>query len=245
MDVKKIYNKKFLITYIGYILLIIATFTVAILSYLYIQSQWVYVLIFLLLFLLVLFSYRFKKRLYLIIHQSYIANIESDVMEPLDIPKYIEITYIQKKLYKDGFKLHYTDHQFVVLTKIVKDDQIRKVFQHYILYVAVLINDINASYYQEKVDQLINQIQFDSQTQDKKRIDRLLITQYKPIQTFNDQERDRINEIIFIKTDRHVVSTINVGILNEPKIALMLMSKSYQPSSYYEMHRSFILHSLK
>lgn len=245
MDVKKIYHKKFLTTYITYILLIIATFTVAILSYVYIQSQWVYVLIFSLLFMLVVMSYRFKKSLYLIIHQSYIQNIQADVIEPLELQDHVTMTAIQKKLLKEGFQLHYTDHDYVVLTKIEKDEHIRKVFQHHILYVSVMMFQDDGKYYQPKVDELINNIQFQSQTQDKKRIDRLLITQYKPVQTFNDQERERINEIIFIKTERHIVSTINVGILEQPHIALMLVSKTYQPSSYYDLHRQLIYTSLK
>jgi len=245
MDAKKTDHKQFLITYISYILLIIATLTVAILSYIYIQSQWTYLIIFSLLFLLVIISYRFKKRLYLIIHQSYLTNIRADVIEPLELTPAVDMIYIQRRLLKEGFKLHYTDQQYVVLTKIEKDDQIRKVFQHYILYVAVLLFHEESSFYQGKVDQLINQIQYDSQTQDKKRIDRLLITQYKPIKTFNDKAKDAINEIIFIKTDRHIVSTINVGLFESPKLALMLMSKTYQPSSYYDLHRKLILTSLQ
>ncbi len=245
MDAKKTHHKQFLITYISYILLIIATLTVAILSYIYIQSQWTYLIIFSLLFLLVVLSYRFKKRLYLIIHQSYLASIRADVIDPLELSSSVDMIYIQKRLLKEGFKLHYTDQHYVVLTKIEKDDHIRKVFQHHILYVSVLLFHEQSSFYQEKVDQLINQIQFDSQTQDKKRIDRLLITQYKPIKTFNEKAKDAINEIIFIKTDRHIVSTINVGIVENPKLALMLMSKTYQPSSYYDLHRKLILTSLQ
>ena len=245
MDVKRYYHKQFLFTYITFIVFILMVVTAAILSYVLIQSQWAYAIIFSLLFLLLFSSYRFKKRLYLIIHQSYLEHIRSDVIDPLEIPPQVDIEFIRKRLLKHGFKLHYTDHNYVVLIKIEKDDHIRKVFQHHILYVAVLLFHEQSSFYQEKVDQLINQIQYDSQTQDKKRIDRLLITQYKPIKTFNDKAKDAINEIIFIKTDRHIVSTINVGLVESPKLALMLMSKTYQPSSYYDLHRKLILTSLQ
>jgi hypothetical protein len=245
MDVKKIYHKKFLITYISYILLIVATATVAILSYAWISSQWVYLFIFSLLFMLVVMSYRFKKKMYLIIHQSYIENIQADVIDPIELSNDVNMITIQKKLIKEGFQLHYTDHHYVVLTKIEKDDHIRKVFQHHILYVSVIMFSDEGKYYQEHVDTVINNIQFHSQTQEKKRIDRLLITQYKPVTQFNDQERELINEIIFIKTDRHIVSTINIGIVEDPKIALMLVAKTYKPSSYYDVHRQLIYTSLK
>ena len=94
MDAKKTHHKQFLITYISYILLIIATLTVAILSYIYIQSQWTYLIIFSLLFLLVVLSYRFKKRLYLIIHQSYLASIRADVIDPLELSSSVDMIYI-------------------------------------------------------------------------------------------------------------------------------------------------------
>lgn len=245
MDVKKKYHKKFLKTYISYIVFIIATISVAILSYIFVQSEWSYVLIFSLLFLLLAMSYRFKKSLYLIIHESYIENIKEDVMDPIELNDQIDMVSIQRKLLKDGYDLTYTGNDYVLLTKIVKDAYIRKIFQHHILYVAMIAFDDKATFYQQKVDDIINEIQFKSQTEDKKRIDRLLISQYKPIKTFNDQERQRVNEIIFIKTDKHIVSTINIGIVESPHIALMLASKTYRPSSYYQLHIDTILSSLK
>ena len=196
-------------------------------------------------FLLLILSYRFKKKLYLIIHQNYIDQIRKDVIDPIDLKSSVTMVDIQKKLNKQGYQLHYTDQTFVVLIKIEKDQQIRKIFQHHILYVAVIHFDANNAYYQEKVDALINDIQFKSQTEDKKRIDRLLISQYKEIHTFDEKEKESINEIIFIKTDKHIVSTINIGIVENPKIALMLASKSYRPSSYYELHLNSIYESLK
>lgn len=245
MDVKKIYHKKFLTTYISYIFLIIATISVAILSYVFILYQWKYFIIFILLLGLLILSYRFKKSLYLIIHQSYIENIKADVIDPIELKDQLNMIQIQKKLHYEGYQLHYTGNQYVVLIKIEKDDMVRKIFQHHILYVAVIAFDTSVAYYQEKVDDLINEIQFKSQTIDKKRIDRLLISQYKPIYEFNDKERNDINEIIFIKTDKHLVSTINIGIIESPHLALMLASKNYRPSLYYQMHLDTIYRSLK
>lgn len=244
MDDKKEFSP-FLKYYILYIIFIIATVSVAILSYVFIQSQWVYLLIFSLMFFLLILSFRFKKKLYLIIHQNYIDQIRKDVIDPIDLKPTVTMVDIQKKLNKQGYQLYYTDQTFVVLTKIEKDIQIRKVFQHHILFVAVVHFDSNNAYYQEKVDVLINDIQFKSQTEDKKRIDRLLISQYKEVQVFDEKEKESINEIIFIKTDKHIVSTINVGIVNNPKIALMLAAKTYRPSSYYDLHLNSIFQSLQ
>lgn len=245
MDVKKKQHKQFLFTYISYILTIIATISVAILSYILFQSDWAYLIIFLLLLLLLFASYRFKKTLYLIIHRSYFEHIQEDVIDPIDLNPEIDVIDVQKQLLRHGYHLHYTGNQYVVLIKIVKDTQIRKIFQHHILHVAVILFDDKLTYYQTKVDDLINDIQFKSQTEDKKRIDRLLITQYKPVSEFTETERQAINDIIFIKTDKHIVSTINVGLLKAPPIALMLASKTYRPSTYYQMHLDEIYSALK
>ncbi|HBD74693.1 MAG TPA: hypothetical protein DC003_03900, partial [Acholeplasmataceae bacterium] len=71
------------------------------------------------------------------------------------------------------------------------------------------------------------------------------ISQYKEVQVFDEKEKESINEIIFIKTDKHIVSTINVGIVNNPKIALMLAAKTYRPSSYYDLHLNSIFQALQ
>ncbi|MDA0871777.1 MAG: hypothetical protein O2987_02765 [Firmicutes bacterium] len=245
MDVKKKQHKQFLITYISYIATIIATISVAILSYILFQSDWAYLIIFILLLILLFASYRFKKALYLIIHRAYMEHILDDVIDPIDLRPDYDTIDVQKKLLKQGYKLHYTGNQYVILIKIVKDTQIRKIFQHHILHVAVILFDSKLKYYQTQVDDLINEIQFKSQTEDKKRIDRLLITQYKQVDEFNEKERLAINEIIFIKTDKHIVSTINVGLLKSPPIALMLASKTYRPSTYYQIHLDDIYDALK
>lgn len=244
MDVKKKQHKQFLMTYISYILTIIATISVAILSYVFIQTNWAYLIIFILLLILLFASYRFKKALYLIIHRTYMEHIKDDVIDPIDLKSDYDTIDVQKKLLKQGYKLHYTGNQYVVLIKVVKDTKIRKIFQHHILFVAVILFDSKLSYYQKQVDDVINEIQFKSQTEDKKRIDRLLITQYKQMEEFDERERLAINDIIFIKTDKHVVSTINVGMLKTPSIALMLASKTYRPSTYYQIHLDEIYNSL-
>jgi hypothetical protein len=244
MDVKKKQHQRFLMTYISYIATIIATIGIAILSYVLFQSDWAYFIIFVLLLFLLFASYRFKKALYLIIHRSYLLQIQEDVIDPIDLKPEFDTIDIQKKLLKQGYHLHYTGNEYVVLIKVVKDTQIRKIFQHHILYVAVILFDSTLTYYQAKVDDLINEIQLKSQTVDKKRIDRLLITQYKQVDDFNETERLAINDIIFIKTDKHIVSTINVGVLKTPPIALMFASKTYRPSTYYHIHLDEIYKSL-
>ena len=60
--------------------------------------------------------------------------------------------------------------------------------------------------------------------------------QIKEIDELDEKTRDMIKEILFIRTKRSIVSTINVGLHRPSKQALMLYSETYSPSLYYKYH---------
>lgn len=240
---KKYGQTSFILYYISYILIILCIVILSVLSYIYLPTQWSYFWIFIALLILLFVSYFFKKKLFTIIHENYLHHIQSQVIDPIEIQSTLNYEYLYSQYKKLDYTLHYHDQDIVVFTKI-SADKIRKVFAHHILYVAVFNLKDSHSFYHPKVDDMINSIQHKSQTQDKKRVDRLLISQYKMFETFNESSRQQINEIIFIKTDKHIVSTINIGIFNKEHVALMLASKSYTPSLYYTNHVDELLHLL-
>ena len=71
---------------------------------------------------------------------------------------------------------------------------------------------------------------------EKKKINRLIITQIKEIKELDDKTRDEIKEVIFIRTKRLIISTLNVGLFQTQKKAVMLYSDTYSPSLYYKYH---------
>lgn len=245
MDYNKKIKNKFHTLLFFYILIILSFIFVTAVIYIYISSEWKYIIIFFNLIVLVYLSYVFKKRIYTLIHRNYIKKIKEDVIDPVELKAKISNQDLERAIIKNEYKEYFSNSKIKLFIKIKKDEKIRKVFKHYILYVAIIILNPKLEYYQRKADEIINDIQYKSQTRDKKRIDRILITQYKKINQFDDEERKSINEIIFIKTDKHLVSTINVGILESPQIALMLVAKKYRPSLYYDLHIEDIEQILK
>lgn len=228
--------RKFHAFYIGFILITVMMIAVAVLTTLFVNQDWRFVIYFSELLLLLYLSYYFKRKLYELINLKYLIHIRESAASPHELTNPLKTTDIERNLLKKGYKQKFSNQRFALYIKIVRDDEVRRVFRHHILYAQVVIYNEHSPFYLPEVDDLINDIQYKSQTEDKKRIDRLLITQYKPVKTFNDEVKDRINEIIFIKTDRHVISTINVGMVEDPSLAVMLYSKTYKPSSYYQMH---------
>lgn len=245
MDYNKKIKNKFHTLLFFYILIILSFIFVTAVIYIYISSEWKYIIIFFNLIVLVYLSYVYKKRIYALIHRNYIKKIKEDVIDPVELKAKISNQDLERAIIKNEYKEYFSNSKIKLFIKIKKDEKIRKVFKHYILYVAIIILNPKLEYYQRKADEIINDIQYKSQTRDKKRIDRILITQYKKINQFDDEERKSINEIIFIKTDKHLVSTINVGILESPQIALMLVAKKYRPSLYYDLHIEDIEQILK
>ena len=234
----------FIFYYVSFVLILIIAISVGLLTYIYMNSNWSFFIIFILLIMLTFFAYYFKKKLYIIIHQNYIFQIRADVLDPIEINKNVTFDTLYEVYKSLHYKLHYHDKQLVVFTHIVHDP-IRKVFAHHILNVAVFNLTNKSSFYQEKTDDIINDIQFNSQSKDKKRIDRILITQYQIFDEFTEEVRNQINEILFVKTEKHLVSTINVGVFVHDQIALMLASKLYSPSIYYRLQVDEILHVIK
>lgn len=245
MDYNKKIKTKFYTTLFFYLFIILIFVFVSLYLYIYVSSEWKYLIIFLNLMILVYLSYVFKKRMYILIHHKYIKKIKEDVDDPVELKYKISNQDLERAIINNDFKENYSNSTFKLFIRIDKDEKVRKVFKHYILNVAIIILNSKSEFYQKKADEIINNIQYNSQVKEKKRIDRILVTQYKKIKEFNDKERNSINEIIFIKTDKHLVSTINVGILDDPKIALMLVSKKYRPSLYYGLHIEAINQILK
>ena len=245
MDYNKKIKNKFNTLLFLYIFIVLIFIFVTAVIYIYISSEWKFIIIFFNLIVLVYLSYVFKKRIYEVIHRNYIKKIKEDVIDPIELKAKMSNQDLEKAIIKKEYKEYFSNSKIKLFIKIKKDEKIRKVFKHYILYVAIIILNPKLEYYQRKADEIINDIQYKSQTKDKKRIDRILVTQYKNINEFNDEERKSINEIIFIKTDKHLVSTINVGILESPQIALMLVAKKYRPSLYYDLHIEDIKQILK
>ena len=105
----------------------------------------------------------------------------------------------------------------------------------YILEIVVLIKDNEPEFYLDAVDNEIQKIQ-DILIKEKRRVDKMLITQVKFIEELDDNTKKQLSEIVFIRTQTNVISTINVGIDLDNSEAIMLYSDQFTPSLYYTYH---------
>jgi hypothetical protein len=64
----------------------------------------------------------------------------------------------------------------------------------------------------------------------------MFITQVKEISSMDEQTKDAIREIVFVKTSVGVVSTINIGLHFPSNKAVLMYSETYSPSLYYRYH---------
>ena len=102
------------------------------------------------------------------------------------------------------------------------------------LEVVVYINKDESEFYLEIVNDEINKIK-EKLSKEKKTVNRMFITQYKEVDTLDEKTKKSLSEIVFIRTRNHIISTINVGVLDN-ELAVMLYSDTYSPSLYYKYH---------
>lgn len=168
MDYNKKIKTKFYTTLFFYLFIILIFVFVSLYLYIYVSSEWKYLIIFLNLMILVYLSYVFKKRMYILIHQRYIKKIKEDVDDPVELKYKISNQDLERAIINNDFKENYSNSTFKLFIRIDKDEKVRKVFKHYILNVAIIILNSKSEFYQKKADEIINNIQYNSQVKEKK-----------------------------------------------------------------------------
>ena len=159
MDYNKKIKNKFNTLLFLYIFIVLIFIFVTAVIYIYISSEWKFIIIFFNLIVLVYLSYVFKKRIYEVIHRNYIKKIKEDVIDPIELKAKMSNQDLEKAIIKKEYKEYFSNSKIKLFIKIKKDEKIRKVFKHYILYVAIIILNPKLEYYQRKADEIINDIQ--------------------------------------------------------------------------------------
>lgn len=233
-DIKKI-NRQFLINFISLIVIFVLAVVGILLSFLLIKNQnYAYLIVFIILLLVLILTSLFKNKLDQTINMSYLIRIRANEAPALPIRQLVNFNTAQDLFRQNGFDKYQDNETYVIYYKCEKD-HIKQIFRNNILTVMILIKNKNTDFYLSRVDNEINKLR-DELFKEKKKINRLIITQIKEINELDDQTRDMIKEILFIRTKRSVVSTINVGLHRPSKKALMLYSENYSPSLYYKYH---------
>ncbi|MCD4827369.1 MAG: hypothetical protein K8Q99_06315 [Acholeplasmataceae bacterium] len=233
-DVKKV-NKQFFISLMMMVIVVVIAVTGLILMYVYVENENITYPITLSIFLgLIIGGSLFKNRLDRIANMSYLVRIRASQGNPLPITKLFNLDKSIDLFKKNGFE-RYQDNQTYTIYYKCQLDHIKQIFRSNILTVMVVIKNKNTDFYLDRIDKEINKLR-DELFKEKKKVNRIIITQIKEIDDLDDKTRDMIKEILFVRTKSFVISTINIGIYRPQNLAVMLYSDTYSPSLYYKYH---------
>ncbi len=177
-------------------------------------------------------SYASNKLTHLI-NLSYLYRIYDNQGEPLNVTRVHDVNKLHQYLKSKDYKQYSGDSSHHLFYRVAKDN-IKKIFSLNMLEVVVYIKDKDSDFYLDVVNDEINAIK-DLLLKDKKKVNRLFITQIKNIDILDEATKDAISEIVFIRTRYNIISTINIGVLNQ-ELAVINYSDTFTPSLYYAYH---------
>jgi len=241
-DVVKV-NRQFRWTLILFIVMIVTSIAAMILANLFMREEYQYIVHFAVLLFLLFSIIRFKNRFDQITNISYIIKIRSHAGQPIKMMQTKKMNDYPSFLQKKDYVKFAQDKDHCLFYRITQDE-IKKIFRKHILEVVVILNDTVDGFYLDQVNEEIGKIQQQKDNM-RFRMDRLLITQMKPITDLTEKVKDEIKEIIFVKTtgislflksNTTIISTINIGLHQSSSNAVLLYSDTYSPSLYYKHH---------
>lgn len=174
-----------------------------------------------------------NKRLNYLMNLSYQLKIRDNAAEPIPL----RIAKTEATLYgylaKNGFKKLNQSKSHSSFYRVV-DDTVKKIFASKMLEVVVFISDEEKEFFLDSVDDDINNLKA-KLLKDKVKVSRLFVTQFRNVEELDEETKNKINEIVFIRTRYNIISTVNVALFQK-ELAVMLYSDAYSPSLYYRYH---------
>lgn len=239
-DSQKI-KRQFNFIVFGFLALFLVMMTLGILAWIYIQDENIrfFIVILIGVGLLALIP-SLRRKIDQLLNISFIIRIKENASPALEYKNLRGISSLKEALLKKQYLRHLSTENYELYYRIEKD-MIRKTFPKYILWVSIVIKKNQTSFYLDEINSEIDRI-VDNSLKDKKRIEKLLITQYKSVLELTDNDKEAIKEIIFLRTNRGIISTINVGLMDQHEKAVLLYSDKFNPSQYYKLHVEEIKH---
>lgn len=230
-------NRRFLLTMATLIIYIGLSIGIIWYVYVYYINQSVTVALIVLLITLFVISV-FRAKLDSLINVSYLIRIRENAGEPLTIQRLKTKEFLNTYLINNDYiKFAESDDHFLYYR--TKKDHIKKMLRGYILEIVVYINQDEPEFYIESIDEEVQKLQ-EMFRKEKKKVEKLLITQLKFIDNLDENVKQQIREIVFMRSQSGIISTINVGLHLDSNKAVLLYSDTYSPSLYYKYHIELI-----
>ena len=235
MDNIKKTSRNFLFTLIAFILSIVIASLLAYLS----VTRWFneatgIAISFGILLVMLFVTSMFKTRIDRLTNLSYSMRIRKQPGNPMKLNRLYNKEALNSYLTKNDYILFSDDEAHMFYYRL-KKDTLKQVFQGYIFEVIVYIKPDQEDYYLDIVDEEIQKL-YRGFADEKKRVDKMLITQMKQVDDLTEDEKNKLSEIVFIRTRQGIISTINVGLMPDHEKAVLLYSDLYTPSIYYSYH---------
>jgi len=225
---------QFLLTILLFLVYILASLLGGYLGFWYFNSAIAYALVFANIFLFLVISTLFRARIEVLINRSFLLRIVDKQGPPLPIKRIHELASLEQYLRMQEFTVFAKQGTHTVFSRMKKDD-IKKIFRGYILEVVVYIRPNMDEFYLDHVDECVQKLQ-DEAIKNKQKVEKILVTQIKKVTELDDDTKNKIKEIIFLRTQSGIISTINVGLHEASGKAILLYSDEYSPSMYYRYH---------
>lgn len=235
MDELKRIHKQFVVTISLFVIIVLAIFSTVWITYKYLEDPNVqYIIFFSLLIVLLFFTSMFRTRIEFVINTSYLMRINNNQGQPLEIKRIYKKEHLHSYLSGNDFNMFSNEEDYLIYYKASKD-HIKKMFRGYILEIVVYLSPEHKEFYYSKIDDQIQKIQT-KLAHDSKKIHKLLITQIKVVDDLDEETKKQISEIVFIRSQAGIISTINVGLHMDSNKAVMLYSDTFSPSLFYNYH---------
>lgn len=188
-----------------------------------------------LLFVTLVFVLLFRKTIFINNNAARIANLILKQSPPL--PYSVNIVDNHHILSSFGFVKQVNTSDFVMYYKhtLLRTSAFKKVFQ---LEISYILKNEKIDFYEKDIDEEISKIERLFQKSEKPT--KYIIIGYRNYETFNEEARKQLVEVVSYSLNRHSFAQINVGFVKKDMKAYFLYSDSYYPSMYYKEGVEFI-----
>lgn len=227
-------NKQYGRTLIAFFIFLIMCILAILAGGIFLGEQTSYIVYFGVLIIFIIFGPVFRTRLEEIANVSYIIKIKANQGEPIKMNHTINDKNYHQWMLSNGYEylIHQTTHE--IYYKVTKD-HIGKVFRKNLIQIVVLLDKETKEYYLNSVDDDINKL-LTMLHEKKTKMYGLFVAQIKRVSKIDDQLKKQLNEIVFVRSKKHVLSTVNIALFEPSNLAVMLYSDTYTPSLYYTYH---------
>ncbi|RJX24289.1 MAG: hypothetical protein C4537_06850 [Acholeplasma sp.] len=234
-DVQRI-NRRFLILFISFLILVASAVIGMIMASLRIVDGNIqYVVYFGILLLMIILVSLYKTAFDRTSHLAYLIKIRHFQGTPLPINHSQNDVLLEQKLRQMEFSRLMMDKKHQTFYKVTRDQIRNRLLKRFVLEVVVLISDDVNEFYLDEVDHDIERIQ-QQELSEQRKIDRMMITQIRHFKDITDEMKEQIKEIVFVNHNGGIISTINIGLHHPSSQAVLLYGDPYFPSLYYKYH---------